>query len=77
MSKIECEETVIMPEFEEALIGITTDNKAVYDYSKIVEVLVERDKMTTEEAVEYVDYNVLRAIPYMGEYCPVVINLFD
>ena len=28
-----------------------------------------------EEAVEFIDYNTLRAIPYMGDKAPIVVYL--
>lgn len=29
--------------------------------------------MTDEEAIEWIDYNTIRAIPYMGEKAPIVM----
>ena len=34
---------------------------------------VNRDGMTHEEASEFVDYNTVRAIPYMGAQKPVLV----
>lgn len=31
--------------------------------------------MTEEEAVEFIDYNTFRAMPYMGEKAPIVVFL--
>jgi hypothetical protein len=42
----------------------------VYSGHKIVETLMERDGMTDEEAVEYVEYNIEGA--YVGDHTPVV-----
>ena len=33
--------------------------------------------MTNEEAVEFIDYNTLRAIPYAGGFAPVVMYPID
>ena len=60
--------------FEDALIGLGwqhTKLLAVYDYDKCVEILMERDEMTHEEAVEWMEYNVVGA--YVGEYTPVFL----
>lgn len=69
------EDTVVFenPAYESAFIGLTDDGRAVYDYEKMAENLMEGDGMSYEEAIEFIDYNTMRAIPYMGEYAPVVI----
>lgn len=58
--------------FEDALIGYGfrfNHPVAIYDYDKCLEVLVIRDKMTEEEAIEFFDFNVIGA--YVGESTPV------
>lgn len=44
----------------------------VYDYDKMVDYLVEKNAMTYEDAIEWIDYNTLRAIPYMGANPPII-----
>jgi hypothetical protein len=44
----------------------------VYDLNKCIEVLVDRDGMSQEEAVEYMDFNVLGA--YVGEETPIFLG---
>lgn len=59
--------------YDDALIGVTEDNRAVYDYEKMVTWLMETQGWTYEEAAEWVDYNTIRALPYMGEGAPIVM----
>lgn len=59
--------------YDDALVGVTSDNRAVYDYNKMVEWLMETESWSEEEAVEWIDYNTIRAIPYMGEDGPIII----
>ena len=59
--------------YDDALIGVTEDNRAVYDYEKRVQWLVDTEEMTYEEAAEWIDYNTIRAIPYMGDGAPVIM----
>lgn len=59
--------------YDTALIGVTEDGRAVYDYNLMVEWLVEEEDMTEEEAIEWIDFNTLRALPYFGEGAPVVM----
>jgi hypothetical protein len=61
--------------FELALIAVGTQGGhevAVYDYEKCVRILMKRDAMERNEAVEFMDYNVLCA--WMGERTPVFIT---
>jgi hypothetical protein len=64
------------PDFDAAIIGVTTEGCAVYDYDQMVSSLVEEDDMEELEAMEFIDYNTLRALPYAGEMAPVVVYLF-
>jgi len=62
--------------FDEAIIGmaerINLGPVVAYDVDKILNIMVERDGMTYEEAIEYFDYNILGA--WMGENTPVYIQ---
>lgn len=45
---------------------------AVYSKQKIIKLLVDRDKMTTEEAYEYAEHNIYNA--YMGPHTPIYVD---
>lgn len=59
--------------YDDALIGISDDNRAVYDYNKMVKWLVETEGFTEEEAIEWIDYNTIRALPYAGSKAPIIM----
>ena len=59
--------------YDDALVGVTSDNRAVYDYEKMIEWLINTEGFTEEEAVEWIDYNTLRAIRYFGENAPIIM----
>ena len=61
-------------EFDGGIIGVSIDGRLVYDYDLMVESLSEANGMTQEEATEYIDYNTIRALPYMGELAPIIIR---
>jgi hypothetical protein len=44
----------------------------VYDHERIVRVLVERDLVTEEEAVEWIDHNIIGG--WIGERTPIVMQ---
>lgn len=59
--------------YDDALIGVTSDDRAVYDYELMVEWLINTEGFTEEEARDWIDYNTLRSLPYMGEGAPVIL----
>ena len=59
--------------YDDALIGISEDNRAIYDYNKMVQWLVETEGFTEEEAIEWIDYNTIRALPYAGSKAPIIM----
>ena len=62
--------------FDSAIIGVgernNTDSMIVYDYDKMINVLVTRDSMTHEEAEEYLDFNDIGA--WIGDTTPIIVN---
>jgi len=62
--------------FDDAIIGICMKTLVlIYDYEKIVEILIARDGMNRGEAYEFFDYNILGA--YVGDKTPIYsLNLF-
>ncbi len=59
--------------YDDALIGVTEDGRAVYDFNKMVRWLVETEDFTEEEAIEWIEYNTIRALAYMGDDAPIIM----
>ena len=59
--------------YDDALIGVSDDGRAVYDYEKMIEWLMKEESWTDDEAVEWIEYNTLRALPYMGDGAPIIM----
>lgn len=64
------------PSFDDALIGVSTDDQAVYDFEKMVECLMVEDGMSYEEAAEFIGYNTIRSLPYV-EGAPIVVYAIE
>lgn len=69
------EDTIIFENesYDDALIGVLHDERAIYSFEKMVEWLMEKDKITREETIEWIEYNTIRAIPYAGSKAPIVM----
>ena len=69
------EGALIAEGFEKALIGFGYQFNtpvAVYSKDKCLYVLIERDGMSSDEALEYFDFNVAGA--WMGKSTPIFIE---
>ena len=71
------EEALLADGFEEAFLGVSEvfgrPPLATYDRDKCIDILVKRDGMTYEEAVEYFDFNVTGA--WVGDGTPIYLTL--
>jgi len=67
------------PEFDEAIVGVADrigmETVVVYDTSKVIDILCERDGMDREQATEFYEFNIIGA--YVGERTPMFITLID
>ncbi len=60
------------PSFEGALIGISSDDRAIYSYDKMVESVIQQEGWTEEEARDWIDYNTIRSPSYI-ENGPIIL----
>lgn len=62
------------PNYSSALVGITTDGRAVYDYELMIRDLSLKDNMSYEEALEFIDYNTVNSLPPADNRYPIIIH---
>lgn len=69
------EDTIVFdnPEYDCAVVGVSEEGRLIYDFNKMVEHLMECDKMSQDDAVEFIEYNTIRAIPYAGSMAPIIM----
>ena len=60
--------------YDNACIGISENGELVYDYALLVRETM-KDGCTYEEAMEFVDYNIVCA-KFSDAVNPVIVNLF-
>ena len=60
--------------FDEAIIGYGgqsgQDPCFIYDYDKILDILITKDSMSLDDAVDYLEYNLIKS--YLGEGTPII-----
>jgi len=65
--------------FESALLGLCEikgrDACLAYDHEECINILMDRDDMSHDDAIEYMEYNVTDA--YVGPHTPAFIELVE
>lgn len=77
LNELGLEESIVFeaPDYDSAIVGYdANDSRIVYDYEKMIEHLMDNDNMTYEDAVDFIEYNTIRAIPYAGGEAPIVVH---
>lgn len=59
--------------YDNSIIGTTFDGRAIYEFGKMVKELVDDEGWTEIDAIEWLEYNTIRALPYGGEKRPMVV----
>ena len=67
-------------EFADGCIGISTDGRLIYSYERLVESISEHCKISQEAAMEHIEYNTIRSLPYIESHtlqAPIIIHEFS
>ena len=62
-------------EYKKAIIGVSNNGRVVYDYDRLIEVFGSYNKWSSQEAIEWYEYNTLRSLPYYPNHPYVVTNI--
>ena len=65
------------PSFEGALIGVSSDNRAIYSYDAMVKSAIQQEGWTEEEAMDWIDYNTIRSLSYIENGPIILYSLLD
>lgn len=65
------------PEFDGGIVGVTAGGRLVYSYGKLVNALAEANGWDETDAVDWIEFNTLRSLPYMGDVAPIVMDDLD
>jgi len=52
-------EAIRFDDLDYAIVGTDNNGLLVYDYDRMIECFIEDSEMTFDEAVEWIDYNVM------------------
>lgn len=65
------------PSYASAFVGISEDNRAIYDYDRMVGYLMEVEGWSDVEAIEFIEYNSIRSLPYYRNSPIIMYRLLD
>ena len=65
------------PSYDTAIIGLSTNFEVVYDYDLMVEYLMNTEEFTVDDAIDFIEYNTMRALPYyISNHKPVIVRRY-
>lgn len=60
--------------YDNSIIGTTFDGRAIYLYELMVNELMEDEGWDESDAIEWIEFNTIRALPYIGDLAPVIVS---
>jgi len=60
--------------YDKAILGLTDNGQLVYSKEIMVELLMEDDDLSEEDAWEFLEFNTFCA--YVGEQTPIYVNTY-
>lgn len=64
-------------DFETAFIGVSDDNRAVYDYDKMLSYLIDNGICANENtAIDYLYNGIIRWLGTMSDKAPIIVTTF-
>ena len=59
--------------YDSALIGVSDDNRAIYDFGLMIEWLMIEKGFDYDDAIEWIEFNTIKALHYMGDGAPIIM----
>lgn len=59
--------------YDRSIIGVTLDGRVIYDFDLMVNEFAEENECEYSEAVEWIEYNTIRSLPYAGSKAPLIV----
>lgn len=61
------------PRYPNSIIGLTVDDRAIYDMEQMIVDLMSENEISYIDALEFIEYNTIRALLYMGKDAPIIL----
>lgn len=61
------------PDYSTAIVGISEDNKIIYDYNKMIDYLIEYENMSYEDAIDFINCDTIKLLGYINDNKPIIM----
>lgn len=59
--------------YDESIIGVSLEGGVIYSYERMIEEYMVNHQCTYEEAIDWVEYNTIRALAYSPQPKPMIV----
>lgn len=60
--------------FDNSIIGVSEDDRLIYDFDLMVKEYCEQYDCDEIDAIEWIEYNTIRSLPYLGTEHPIIMK---
>jgi hypothetical protein len=61
--------------YDNAIIGVSLDGRVIYSFEGMIEELMSDEGWDALTAIEWIEYNTIRALPYCGDKAPIIVSV--
>ena len=62
--------------YDNSIVGVTLDGRVIYDYDLMIEEYMNDNDCSYEDAIDWIEYNTIRSLSYVGSKAPVIVENF-
>lgn len=62
--------------YDNSIIGVTLDDRVIYSYERMVQEYMEDNQCSEEDAIDWIEFNTIRSIPYLPTPRPMVVSTY-
>ena len=60
--------------YDNSIIGVTLDGRVIYCLEYMIDEYMQENQCEEIDAIEWIEYNTIRALVYMGEKAPLIVT---
>lgn len=61
------------PSFDRSIVGMTSEGNVIYSFERMIKELANDDGISDMDAIEFIEYNTIRALPYADDPKPIIM----
>lgn len=59
--------------YDNSIVGISISGEVIYSYKLMIQEYMKDHECTDIEAIEWIEYNTIRALPYFPDNRPIIM----